>query len=123
MEIVGDPLNSKHGQYSCSFCDFGLEPNIFHLQFIDKPKALELAQGLMEKKFFNAVAGKGGFEEGSALFRLLEHDPNSALNTGEMAACSPMKGMYRKKEPQCFRQLELYSPPCSCANGQLKASI
>lgn len=71
---------------------FLAEPNMSHLQFIDKPKARELAQGLMERKYFNAVAGKGGFEEGSALFRLLEHDPNTALNTGEMAACSPLKG-------------------------------
>lgn len=69
------------------------ELNIFHLQFVDRQKARELGQGLMDRKYFNAVAGKGGFEESSALFRLLEHDPNAALNTGEMAACSVLKGM------------------------------
>ncbi|XP_041933022.1 uncharacterized protein zgc:152951 isoform X1 [Alosa alosa] len=58
---------------------------------MDRPKARELGQGIMERKYFNAVAGKGGFEESSTLFRLLEHDPNAALNTGEMAACSPLK--------------------------------
>ncbi|KAL2081726.1 hypothetical protein ACEWY4_023579 [Coilia grayii] len=58
---------------------------------MDGPKACELGQGLMDRKFFNAVAGMDCFEESSALFRLLEHDHNNALNSGEMAACSPLK--------------------------------
>ena len=39
---------------------------------------------------------EGHFEEGADgdnLYRLLEHDPHSALNAGQTAACAPLKGM------------------------------
>ncbi|XP_063070524.1 uncharacterized protein zgc:152951 isoform X1 [Engraulis encrasicolus] len=59
---------------------------------MERPKACEVGQSVMSRKYFSSVAaGVDGFEDSSALFRLLEHDPNAALNSGEMAACSPMK--------------------------------
>ncbi|KAJ8256159.1 hypothetical protein COCON_G00200230 [Conger conger] len=55
----------------------------------DRNRALEMCKMLMDRKFFNSVQRKGEFEEGNALFRLVEHDPHSALNAREMAACQP----------------------------------
>ncbi|XP_036397051.1 uncharacterized protein zgc:152951 [Megalops cyprinoides] len=57
---------------------------------LDRSKAREMGKVLMDRKFINSVTGKREFEESSALFRLLEHDPRSVLNAGEMATCSPL---------------------------------
>ncbi|XP_030642057.1 uncharacterized protein zgc:152951 [Chanos chanos] len=56
---------------------------------VDTEKAGEIAQGLKDRKHFNCIVGKG--LESSTLLRLLEHEPCAALNTGQMAACSPIK--------------------------------
>ncbi|KAJ8253154.1 hypothetical protein GJAV_G00209720 [Gymnothorax javanicus] len=58
---------------------------------LDRSKAVETSKILMERKFFNSVQRKIEFEEGNALFRLVEHDPNSALNGGKTAECSPLQ--------------------------------
>ncbi|KAG9349522.1 hypothetical protein JZ751_027967 [Albula glossodonta] len=58
---------------------------------LDRSKAFETGKVLMDRKFFNSVMGKREFEESSALFRMLEHDPHSALNVREMATCSPLE--------------------------------
>ncbi|KAJ8350354.1 hypothetical protein SKAU_G00254840 [Synaphobranchus kaupii] len=58
---------------------------------LDRSKAFETSKILMDRKFFNSVQRKGEFEESNALFRLLEHDPHSALNAREMATCSPLQ--------------------------------
>ncbi|XP_035250466.1 uncharacterized protein zgc:152951 isoform X2 [Anguilla anguilla] len=58
---------------------------------LDRSKALETSKTLMDRKFFNSVPRKREFEEGNALFRLVEHGPHSALNAGQMAACVPLQ--------------------------------
>ncbi|XP_051999056.1 uncharacterized protein LOC127655338 isoform X2 [Xyrauchen texanus] len=57
----------------------------------DRKEAGETAQSLMVRKHLNSVTGQRQCNEGCALFRLLEHVPNAALNSGETAACSPIK--------------------------------
>ncbi|XP_069744841.1 uncharacterized protein [Narcine bancroftii] len=49
-----------------------------------KPEAIEMAGDLMSRKFLNPLSGKE-FEDTDALFRLVEHDSESALNTGATA--------------------------------------
>lgn len=64
-----------------------------------KAEALKTGQVLLQKKYMVGVHGSGqqdgSFEEGKgtmeSLYRLLEDDPHSALNTGQTAACSPIK--------------------------------
>ncbi|XP_064167630.1 uncharacterized protein zgc:152951 [Anguilla rostrata] len=58
---------------------------------LDRSEALETSKTLMDRKFFNSVPRKREFEEGNALFRLVEHGPHSALNAGQMAACVPLQ--------------------------------
>ncbi|KAJ8399622.1 hypothetical protein AAFF_G00410330 [Aldrovandia affinis] len=83
---------------------------------LDRSKAFEMGKVLMERKFFNSVSGKE-FEESSALFRLLEHDPHSALNVREMATCSPLQAA-ELSEILRNMMLKLYSDHLS-ADGKL----
>ncbi|XP_040057008.2 uncharacterized protein LOC120833702 isoform X1 [Gasterosteus aculeatus] len=60
-----------------------------------RAEASSTGQALLQKKYMVSVRGsglqEGSFEEGKdALYRLLEDDPNSALNAGQTAACSPI---------------------------------
>ncbi|KAK1902359.1 Glutaredoxin 1 [Dissostichus eleginoides] len=60
-----------------------------------RAEACSTGQAMMQKKYMVSVRGcgekEGCFGEGrDALYRLLEHDPHSALNTGRMAACIPI---------------------------------
>ncbi|CAG5865457.1 uncharacterized protein ACNS7B_023977 isoform 1-T2 [Menidia menidia] len=62
-------------------------------------EACNTGQALLQKKYMVSVRGcgqkVGGFGEGKdtmdSLFRLLEDDPHSALNSGQTAACSPIR--------------------------------
>ncbi|XP_051564483.1 uncharacterized protein LOC127447042 isoform X2 [Myxocyprinus asiaticus] len=58
---------------------------------VDRKEAGEIAQSLTVRKHLNPVTGQRQCNEGSTIFRLLEHVPNAALNSGETAACSPIK--------------------------------
>nr|XP_040057008.1 uncharacterized protein zgc:152951 [Gasterosteus aculeatus aculeatus]XP_040057009.1 uncharacterized protein zgc:152951 [Gasterosteus aculeatus aculeatus]XP_040057010.1 uncharacterized protein zgc:152951 [Gasterosteus aculeatus aculeatus]XP_040057011.1 uncharacterized protein zgc:152951 [Gasterosteus aculeatus aculeatus] len=60
-----------------------------------RAEASSTGQALLQKKYMVSVRAsglqEGSFEEGKdALYRLLEDDPNSALNAGQTAACSPI---------------------------------
>ncbi|XP_037343953.1 uncharacterized protein zgc:152951 isoform X1 [Pungitius pungitius] len=60
-----------------------------------RAEAISTGQALLQKKYMVSVRGsglqEGSFEEGKdSLYRLLEDDPNSALNAGQTAACSPI---------------------------------
>lgn len=62
-----------------------------------RAEACSTGQAMMQKKYMVSVRGcgekEGCFGEGrDALYRLLEHDPHSALNAGRMAACIPIPG-------------------------------
>ncbi|XP_071763354.1 uncharacterized protein LOC139918001 [Centroberyx gerrardi] len=62
-------------------------------------EANETGQALLQKKYMVSVHGTGqqdgqfgeGKDTGNTLYRLLEHDPHSALNTGQTAACNPLQ--------------------------------
>ncbi|XP_062313025.1 uncharacterized protein zgc:152951 isoform X1 [Osmerus eperlanus] len=56
-------------------------------------EARETGQVLLEKKYMVAVSGcgKGEFAGSDSLYRLMEHDPHSALNTGQTATCKPLQ--------------------------------
>lgn len=69
-----------------------------------RAEASSTGQALLQKKYMVSVRGsglqEGSFEEGKdALYRLLEDDPNSALNAGQTAACSPIPGRSGLWEP------------------------
>ncbi|XP_068185195.1 uncharacterized protein zgc:152951 [Antennarius striatus] len=61
--------------------------------------ACNTGQALLQKKYMVRVHGSGqqddtfgkGKETLEALYRLLQDDPNSALNTGQTAVCTPIK--------------------------------
>ncbi|XP_062287604.1 uncharacterized protein zgc:152951 isoform X1 [Scomber scombrus] len=63
-----------------------------------RAQAFNTGQALLQKKYMVSVRGSGqqdgsfgeGKDSGETLYRLLEDDPNSALNAGQMAACSPI---------------------------------
>ncbi len=65
-----------------------------------RAEALKTGQALLQKKYMVIAHGGGQqdatFGEGKdtldALYRLLEDDPHSALNAGQTASCSPIKG-------------------------------
>lgn len=67
---------------------------------LGRAQALNTGQALLQKKYMVSVRGSGqqdgsfgeGKDSGETLYRLLEDDPNSALNAGQMAACSPIPG-------------------------------
>lgn len=53
----------------------------------------ETGQVLLDKKYMVGMAKAGqGFGVSDRLYRLMEHDPHSALNAGQTAACSPLQG-------------------------------
>ncbi|XP_034550450.1 uncharacterized protein zgc:152951 isoform X1 [Notolabrus celidotus] len=64
-----------------------------------RDEAYKTGQALLQKKYMVSVRGcgqqDGSFGEGKetmdTLYRLLEDDPHSALNTGQTAACSPIE--------------------------------
>lgn len=61
-----------------------------------RAEASSTGQALLQKKYMVIVRGcgqqDGSFAEGKdTLYRLLEDDPHSALNTGQTAACSPIQ--------------------------------
>ncbi|KAM4609142.1 uncharacterized protein ACJ7VT_014969 [Polymixia lowei] len=64
-----------------------------------RAEACEVGQALVHKKYMVSVCGSGKQQEGhfgegkneSTLYRLLEHDPHSALNAGETASCTPLQ--------------------------------
>ncbi|KAF7666775.1 hypothetical protein LDENG_00090810 [Lucifuga dentata] len=64
-----------------------------------RAEAFNTGQALLQKKYMVSVHGckqqDGQFGEGTdtgdTLYRLLEHDPHSALNTGQTAACKPIQ--------------------------------
>lgn len=76
------------------------QPLTVALCVLARAQALNIGQGLLQKKYMVIVHGCGqqddnfgeGKDSGDTLYRLLEDDPHSALNTGQTAACSPMKG-------------------------------
>ncbi|XP_051870796.1 uncharacterized protein LOC127569854 [Pristis pectinata] len=51
---------------------------------LDKPAAIEMAKDLINRKFLNPLSEKG-FEDNDTLYRLVEHDSASALNSGATA--------------------------------------
>ncbi|CAN9497885.1 unnamed protein product [Ophioblennius macclurei] len=66
---------------------------------MDRAKACNTGQELLQRKFMVSVHGSGqqdgsfGDEKASldTLYRLLEDDPHSALNAGQTASCSPIQ--------------------------------
>lgn len=64
-----------------------------------RDQAFNTGQALLQKKYMVIVRGCGqqdgsfaeGKDTGDTLYRLLEDDPHSALNTGQTAACSPIQ--------------------------------
>ncbi|XP_072542493.1 uncharacterized protein [Salminus brasiliensis] len=52
---------------------------------------IKIVQIVMAKKQIAAMTGKRHFDKSNTSFRLLEFDPHAALNSGEMAVCSPTK--------------------------------
>ncbi|XP_037096356.1 uncharacterized protein zgc:152951 [Syngnathus acus] len=64
---------------------------------MDQGQAISVGQGLLFKKYMTIVRERGeidgrfGAASGDALFRLMEDDPHSALNTGQTASCSPLE--------------------------------
>lgn len=64
-----------------------------------RAEAYNTGQALLQKKYMVCVRDSGkqdvsfaeGKETGETLFRLLEDDPHSALNSGQTAACSPIQ--------------------------------
>lgn len=62
--------------------------------------ACNTGQALLQKKYMVRVHGSvqqdGNFGKGKdameTLYRLLQDDPNMALNAGQTAVCSPIKG-------------------------------
>ncbi|XP_029348854.1 uncharacterized protein LOC115035256 [Echeneis naucrates] len=64
-----------------------------------RTQALNTGQALLKKKYMVSVHGSGqpdcSFGEGKGtmdtLYRLLEDDPHSALNTGQTASCTPIQ--------------------------------
>ncbi|XP_047457127.1 uncharacterized protein zgc:152951 [Mugil cephalus] len=64
-----------------------------------RDEALNTGQALLQKKYMVSVNGSGqqdaSFGEGKdameKLYRLMEDDPNSALNVGQTASCSPIQ--------------------------------
>ncbi|XP_029937263.1 uncharacterized protein LOC115380298 isoform X1 [Myripristis murdjan] len=64
-----------------------------------RAQACETGRALLQKKYMVSVSGSGqqdghfgeGKDTGDTLYRLLEHDPHSALNAGQTAACTPLK--------------------------------
>lgn len=65
-----------------------------------RAEACHTAQAMLQKKYMVIVQGggqqDGSFGEGNntmnTLYRLLEDDPHSALNTGQTAACTAIQG-------------------------------
>ncbi|KAM8855528.1 uncharacterized protein AB9W97_020360 isoform 1-T1 [Spinachia spinachia] len=60
-----------------------------------RAEACSTGQALLQRKYMVSVRGsglqEGSFEEGKdSLYRLLEDDPNAALNAGHTAACIPI---------------------------------
>eukprot|EP00063_Salmo_salar_P054603 XP_014029438.1 PREDICTED: glutaredoxin-1 isoform X1 [Salmo salar] len=61
---------------------------------MEMTKACETGQVLLDRKYMVGVAGAGkgeGFGVSDRLYRLMEHNPHSALNAGQTAACSPLQ--------------------------------
>ncbi|KAM3849922.1 uncharacterized protein ACN63O_020320, partial [Diretmus argenteus] len=62
-----------------------------------RAEAAETGQALLQRKFMVSVGASGqqdghfGEDTGETLYRLLQHDPHSTLNTGQTAACSPLQ--------------------------------
>lgn len=65
-----------------------------------RAEACNIGQALLKKKYMVSMRGcgqqEGTFGEGKdtmdTLYRLLEDDPHAALNAGQTATCSPIKG-------------------------------
>lgn len=57
-----------------------------------RDEACNTGQALLQKKYMVSVRGSGKQDDsfGNTLFRLLEDDPHSALNSGQTAACCPI---------------------------------
>lgn len=66
-----------------------------------RDEACNTGQALLQKKYMVSVHGCGqkdgsfgtGVDTVDTLYRLLEDDPRSALNAGQTATCSPIRGM------------------------------
>jgi len=89
-------------------------------------EACNTSQALLQKKYMVSVhdCGQkdGGFGEGKdtmdSLFRLLEDDPHSALNSGQTAACSPLQGRSGGEQTQSthtFVTFQLHAEQCPSA--------
>ncbi|XP_076018144.1 uncharacterized protein LOC143009926 [Genypterus blacodes] len=84
-------------RYKQSFSGDELVDWLLKQKGIARAEACGTGQALLQKKFMVMVCGRqdGHFGEGTdtgdTLYRLLEHDPHSALNTGQTAACIPIQ--------------------------------
>ncbi|XP_059824638.1 uncharacterized protein zgc:152951 isoform X1 [Hypanus sabinus] len=70
---------------------------------LDKSAAIEIGNNLINRKFFNPLSEKG-FEDSDALYRLVEDDSASALNSG---ATAEYRAVSASKHSEVMRDLIL----------------
>uniref|UniRef100_H3AL83 Zgc:152951 n=1 Tax=Latimeria chalumnae TaxID=7897 RepID=H3AL83_LATCH len=94
LEFKSSGIIKSHGSFlkvhKLTFSGSELIEWLVDKKGFEKDQALNTGKELMQKKFFSDVSGKGDFQDGHTLYRLIEHDCLTALNSGKTAECSPV---------------------------------